>query len=160
MILFLDFDGVISTCRAFNAQREMEDFYLRWIDPVAAKLVRRLCQDHGLQIVVTSTWRGHKNGSCEDVLAAHGLAEFLHEDWRTRDLWVRGDSKGSRPVEIDDWLARNGYQEYIILDDDSFDWTRDQYARWVKTHQLDGLSTEQYDMADEYLRETTGAERT
>ena len=43
-IMFLDFDGVISTSRAWVAQKHIEDFHTRWIDPIAVGLVTEACR--------------------------------------------------------------------------------------------------------------------
>lgn len=147
-IVFLDFDGVISTNRAWLAQKDIEDFYDRWIDPVAVKMIADLCAQFGYQIVVTSTWRKFGWDVCHSAL---GIAEeYIHDDWRTKEIWPKGPngSAGSRPAEIADWWDRNahyGENEYIIVDDDSFNWTPEQAERWIKTDGLNGFSTENYE---------------
>jgi len=142
-IFFLDFDGVISTNRAWIANKHIDDFYDRWIDPLAVGMIAELCGDYGYTIVVTSTWRKFGYDNCKRALGP--CAAYLHDDWRTKDLWFSGDSKGTRPAEIDDWIARNGCDDYLILDDDGFDWTDHQRERWIKTQQLNGFSTEDYE---------------
>ena len=58
IVLFLDFDGVISTPRAKHATGE-------WIDPIATALLAKLQREQGFQIVVSSTWR-HMEQRCKD----------------------------------------------------------------------------------------------
>src|SRR6476469_8779291 len=120
MIIFLDFDGVISTTRAYAAQKHIDDFYLRWLDPVACELVRQLCEQFSLQIVVSSTWRQFGYDNVAKSLTPSGLVKFLHDDWCTHTRQFNSEtSHADRPKQIDDWLARNGSPNYLILDDDS-----------------------------------------
>src|SRR3546814_10538871 len=101
LIAFLDFDGVISSPRAYVVQPELPRDH-RWIDPVSCKMIAKLQSDYGFQIVISSTWRGFGRDRCAAVLAPYGLDAALHDDWRTNH-WP----DGSRPSEIDDWLERN-----------------------------------------------------
>src|SRR3546814_4199734 len=57
LIAFLDFDGVISSPRAYVVQPELPRDH-RWIDPVSCKMIAKLQSDYGFQIVISSTWRG------------------------------------------------------------------------------------------------------
>ena len=145
MILFLDFDGVISTNRAWLAQKDIDDFYLRWIDPIAVRMIADLCAQYNFQIVIISTWRKFGKAECTTALGRANI--YIHNDWRTEEIWPKGPngSAGSRPAEIDDWLARNGNPDYLIIDDDSFNWTEEQAARWIKTDTCNGFSTENYE---------------
>jgi len=134
IVLFLDFDGVISTHRAKHATGE-------WIDPIATALLAKLQREQGFQIVVSSTWR-HMEQRCKDALAPSGLLQHLHPDWRTNE-----DPEGFRPRELDEWLARNGEPDFIILDDDAFAWTGRQMPRWVQTDIYDGFLLKHYQQA-------------
>lgn len=160
MIIFLDFDGVISSPRAYVTQCDQEDFYLRWLDPIACKFLRRICEQFGAQFVISSTWRKFGFQSCvEQSLGYYGLDKFVHEDWCTDDLWTREvDSLDSRPMEIDAWLKKNSPTDYIILDDDSFRWTEHQKARWVRTSCADGLLLAQMDDIIHRMEQATGIE--
>lgn len=141
-IIFLDFDGVISTNRAWIAQEHIKHFDMRWLDPIACGLIAKLCARYDYKIVVTSTWRKYGYERVSACLSIVGLFEYLHDDWCTQDLWSSGSSSGSRPLEIDAWLLDNSdVTDYLIIDDDSFDWTDQQRNNWIKTNQLDGFST-------------------
>jgi hypothetical protein len=146
-ILFLDFDGVISTNRAWLANKLLgiDDFYDRWIDPMAVAMIADICEQFDYTIVVTSTWRNFGYQHCHRALGM--AAQYLHADWRTKEIWPKGpnSSAGSRPAEIADWLSRYEVEDYIIVDDDSFNWLPDQRERWVKTDQLNGITTENYE---------------
>lgn len=148
-IMFLDFDGVISTNRAWLAQKHIDHHDLRWLDPIACKMVKELCEKFGYTIVVTSTWRNFGMERVAACMGMHGLWNLTHSDWRTKEIWEHG-SKATRPYEIIDWLDRQrGFGEpvtdYIIVDDDGFDWTDEQAARWIRTDTTNGISTENYE---------------
>ncbi len=85
-VIFLDFDGVICSPRAFvgQADRWTHDRSLRWADQVACDMVHRLLSDHQASLVISSTWR-HMEASCFEVLNRYDLTPFLHDDWRTGD---------------------------------------------------------------------------
>jgi hypothetical protein len=145
-ILFLDFDGVISTNRAYLANGVTGFLHRdeRWIDPIAVAMIADLCTKYNYQIVVTSTWRKFGKARCTTALGRANI--WMHDDWCTKDLWATADSKGSRPMEIDDWLGRHlECENFLILDDDGFDWTPEQADRWIRTDTLNGFSTENYE---------------
>lgn len=144
-IVFLDFDGVISTPRAKIATGE-------WIDPIATALLAKLQREFGFKIVISSTWRVMQD-RCLRALAPSGLVSALHADWRTNE-----DPEGARPREIDDWLARNGEPDFLILDDDQFAWTGRQVARWIHTHIYDGFLFEHYREMEAALTAARGRE--
>lgn len=125
-VVFLDFDGVISTPRSMIATGD-------WIDPIATALLAKLQHEFGFSLVISSTWRGMEQ-RCRDALTPSGLVNALHDDWRTND-----DPESFRPREVDDWLSRNGEPEYLIVDDDSFGWTGEQLMRWIHTDAEDGF---------------------
>ncbi len=118
-ILFLDIDGVLCTARS-NVVYDKEG--ARWYawDPLACQAVRMACEK-GVKIVVSSTWRHEKHKAHLDAqLQAFGLFDYLHADWRTIDIAVRGEwnDNNCRGVEIKDWLDRHPETtSYRILDD-------------------------------------------
>lgn len=155
-VLFLDFDGVISTNRAYLAQKHIDNRDLRWLDPVACGLIKDLCKEFNLQIVVTSTWRKFGLDRVAACLGMHGLWKFTHTDWRTKDLWAKDGT--CRPNEIRDWLARNPEcDDWLILDDDEFRWDDEQRRRWVHTHIMDGFSTDNWEQVMNYFKDWEGA---
>lgn len=137
-VAFLDFDGVISSFRAMAARGE-------WIDPIACEMIARLRAKHGFSIVISSSWRGSEH-RCRKALTASGLVDFLHTDWRTNE-----SPAGRRGEEIRDWLQRNGEPEFIIFDDETFDFDEQQASRLVKCDTMNGMLHEHYVAADELL---------
>lgn len=154
-IVFLDFDGVICSPRAFLAQEEVwgsAQRALRWADPLACYLVRRLLVKHQAILVVSSTWRACRD-QCDRVLGFHELIEFLHDDWRTGE-----DPERFRGHEIAAWLTEHDNPPFIILDDDS-DMLPEQMPFLVNTCSMNGLMLADFDKADKLLAEITGIPR-
>src|SRR3546814_16461560 len=77
LIAFLDFDGVISSPRAYVVQPELPRDH-RWIDPVSCKKIAKLQPDYGFQNLLSSTWRGFGRDRFDVVLAPYGLDAALH----------------------------------------------------------------------------------
>lgn len=132
MILFLDFDGVLTSSRASAGIGESLWTYL---DPVACRFIEHRCIKNNVEVVISSTWRiGQESGSYfRGLFGAAGFSKIkIHTDFRTKQL------KGNRGNEIQEWLDRHGNPEYIILDDDS-DMLERQKPRFIKTDTYNGL---------------------
>ncbi len=119
-IVFLDIDGVLNTDRAarMNQDPNRLDF-----DRAALEQLKKIIVETGAEIVVTSTWRIHREtGGFLWTELLRNLAEVGLEDTiiditpvlddalRTRDRWK----------EIEDWLKRQEQpiDSYVILDDE------------------------------------------
>lgn len=129
-VIFLDIDGVLNstkTCVAFGGY-PLELHHIDAFDQVAIRLLRRLCDSSGIQIVLSSTWR--KTDHWADVGKALGLP-------------IIGDTPvmlGVRGEEIAAWLALHPeVKAYAIIDDDS-DMLPEQMARFVKTDVNEGMT--------------------
>lgn len=109
-VLFLDIDGVLNS-RKYLKRKFMETGRggTTNIDPVPAALVRRIIDETGCRVVLSSTWR---------------LAEKLRQ--KVRDdvcefVGVTGNYGGEpRGYEVEQWVTSHPEVEcYAILDDDS-----------------------------------------
>ena len=120
-ILFLDIDGVLNstrTCVAFGGY-PMELKHIAAFDQVAIRLIQRLCDSAGVQVVLSSAWRLHCD--FKDVGAALGLPIID----RTPSL------SGNRGSEIARWLSEHPeVEQYAIIDDDG-DMLDGQLSRFV-----------------------------
>lgn len=152
-ILFLDIDGVLNSVRsavAYNGYplvlnkeeiRGEEKF-----DEVALNLIRKLCDETGCVIVLSSTWRYYYEPS---ILGR--LLNLPIVDKTPRKL------TSSRGEEIrmwfDDWNSKINpkIEKYAIVDDDS-DMLESQKEFFVKTSCIDGLSYENYKKLLELLK--------
>ena len=135
-VLFLDVDGVI-THQHFK-DKEKED-----LDPEKIKIIARIVEDTGAFVVLTSSWRlsydqwtgakGWDYKVLEQELAKEGVEIYditTHIGWSSTLPWRR-----IRPLEILDWLSTHDVQEYVIIDDDEWEFeTYGMAERWIQTH--------------------------
>lgn len=146
-VVFLDFDGVLCTVRSHYAYAEAG--LMQHLDPIAVKLVERLCRKAGAEIVISSTWRQHHNEiSMMAILMNAGMSKPpFHDDWST----PRRLSSGARGYEIKEWLDRHPLTpSYVILDDDS-DMLDEQTKHFVQTDSNDGFLWKDYEKACKIL---------
>lgn len=133
-ILFLDIDGVLNstrTCVAFGGFPH-EFSQIGAFDQVAIRLLQRLCDSAGVQVVLSSAWR------LSNEARAAGDALGLPIIDRTPYIC------GPRGGEIQHWLDRHPDVEcYAIVDDDA-DMLPAQMPRFVKTSGHEGLTWENY----------------
>lgn len=112
-IIFLDIDGVLlchrHIVRGFSSHSLPDD---------TIEILNNICEKTGSKVVITSTWR--KDKYCRDTFFESGFHGKFHRDWRTPVLetqkgilWVAE----TRWTEINTWLQKNEYDDYIILDD-------------------------------------------
>jgi hypothetical protein len=144
-VLFLDIDGVLNSrrsCVAFGqyplsfCEGDMGKF-----DRVAIALIRKLCEETGTSIVLSSDWRG----SFTPREAANGLNLPIID--ATPILY-----SGSRGMEINMWLTDNPeVTTYAIVDDNNW-MLPDQQARFVQTDETYGLTLENYRQLKVLLR--------
>lgn len=140
-ILFLDIDGVLNSVRtsmAFGGY-PMELTHLEAFDQVAIKLLQRLCDSAGIQIVLSSAWRLH--------FPFKNVGQALELPIIDRTAYL-GTTRG---VEINDWLVRHPEVEtWAIIDDDN-DMLPDQQTRFVRTDGFEGMSWKDFSKLCEIL---------
>ena len=138
-VIFLDFDGVMDTAYYdFVLAREGKpnrDAYGPIFDPKCVNYLRKIIDQTGAGIVVSSTWKWLM--TYKDIL----------EMWRVRDL--PGNVIGLTPTyrdkdrgyEIDSWLDE--YEEgcqYVIIDDlDGSNFTDHQISHLLVVNPYNGL---------------------
>lgn len=122
-IVFLDIDGVLNS-RSYDKRRD-------WtkqtdIDETRLPIVKRVVDETGAKIVLSSTWRTHYSSDpdlCDDdgryiveTFAKYGLS--LYD--KTPDLGYSAD----RRDEIKQWLDDGGddIEAFVIIDDYRFGW--------------------------------------
>ena len=160
-VIFLDFDGVITTLKS------------GWsIDPEKIKLLNKIIEATDAKIVVSSSWRrGTLEGTIEELsggvdcngnskafpfcdkiigitarIGGFRYNDEINEDGRKPMVDI------PRGVEIQDWLDNTDYdvESYVILDDDSdmLYWQKDNF---VKTNTYLGLDDIGVDKAIDIL---------
>lgn len=145
-VLFLDIDGVLNShrsCFAFGGFPHcFNETHMARFDHVAVGLVRRLCEETGASIVLSSTWR---------------LMHSVHEVANGLNLPVFAatpELNGPRGKEIAAFLAEHPHiTRYAIVDDDS-DMLPEQMPFFVKTPHSDGLTFGAYKRLVELLTPT------
>lgn len=153
-IIFLDIDGVLITGNSLKESYENRNDKVSGLLQVSKLTIDNifdkhcvsnlinlcsLCED--IKLVMSSTWRLQKE--TPNVMKKLNLYQFfLHEAWRT-EYDSLSKSKEQRPIEINNWLKQNKKlcKDYIIIDDDSFDWNLSQRKRWIQTSFNTGFAT-------------------
>ena len=136
-ILFLDIDGVLNSHRTAYAFDGFPHSFgpecMAKFDHVAIGLVRKVCEETGASIVLSSSWRIiHKVHAC-----ANGLNLPIFDSTPTGGQ-LRGD-------EIGMWLRDHPeVTHYAIVDDDT-DMLDEQLPRFVHTNTQDGLTFAHYE---------------
>lgn len=143
-IIFLDFDGVITTYKSgYN------------IDPEKVKLLLKIVEETGAKIVISSSWRSHNIETTREKLG--NLTFMKHVIDVTPRFTVR-DYDGDywsvpRGMEINHWLDKHDVDNYVILDDES-DMLLEQKKHFVKTDIYKGLSEKGVEKAIKILNKS------
>lgn len=152
-IVFLDFDGVITTLKS------------NWtIDNEKVELVKQICDATGAKIVISSSWRRYTlEQTIEEITnqeSVYGHNPFPYPEYIidiiSRMYAFKYGNKEThyglcRGVEIDRWLwEHKDVTNYVILDDDS-DMLLCQKEHFIKTHALRGISKRDVEKAIKIL---------
>ena len=142
-VIFLDIDGVLNS-RAYDRKRNWDE--QTNIDETRLPLVKRIVDETGAKIILSSTWREHWNDDpklCGDdgnyinkTFAKFGLEIY----GKTPDLGITAE----RPDEIRAWLngATETVESFVIIDDYRYAWS-ELADRFVKTNPNFGLGLEE-----------------
>lgn len=151
--IFLDFDGVVTTLKS------------NWtLDKKKMELVKRICDETGAKIVISSSWRRYTLADTIEAITNHQI-EIGHEPFLMPKYIVgvtarmyafkhgnREEHFGlHRGVEIHQWLLEHPeVANYVILDDDS-DMLLSQKKNFIKTHPYRGISKRDVEKAIKIL---------
>ena len=146
-IIFLDFDGVITTRDS------------KWeIDNNKCILVKKICDETGAKIVISSSWRYSTVEKTIDAYKLHDwiLTPYIIDVTKNLSMSIGWDLLSyfpQRGLEISEYINKSGLvQNYVILDDDS-DMLYIQKDHFVKTDTYKGLSEENVQQAIKILSE-------
>ena len=150
-VIFLDIDGVLTTCSYHNPDTNH-------IDPRRVWILSQIVNRTGAKIVLTSTWKmGYDKDSgkkedyykiLEKVLTEYGLEIFditddipekiknpLPQTFSLEDLDnVEGVHGTGRAAEVEKWIRKHVVENFVILDDEDHDWK--EYGldkNWIHT---------------------------
>lgn len=151
-VIFLDFDGVMDTAYYDNYLNYMglpkKDKYGVVFDPDCIANLRRIIDETGADIVVSSTWK--------DFMTYKEILEM----WEYRKLpgFVTDTTptcSRKRGDEIDSWLEEcNTECEYVIIDDmDETQFNEHQYDRLFVVNPYDGLNEQTAEKVIQIFRE-------
>lgn len=145
-IIFLDFDGVITT-------RES-----KWrVDPEKCKLIKKVCDETGAKIVISSSWRRRNLKLTMEQFSKDDFILYDYVVGVTKRLFVSGSEETHvtipRGVEIMEYIeSHEDITEYVILDDDSdmLLWQQDYF---VQTDTYLGINEDHVERAIAILNE-------
>lgn len=152
-VIFLDFDGVITTLKS------------NWtIDNDKVELVKQICDATGAKIVISSSWRRYTLEQTieaitnQESLIGHNPFPYLEYivDITSRMYAFKHGNREEhyglcRGIEIEQWLSEHeDVTNYVILDDDS-DMLLSQKEHFIKTHALNGISKRDVEKAIKIL---------
>ncbi len=111
--VLLDFDGVV-TSKSYSWQCYMDRcreniFGMDWFDPACIDALRKIVNETGAKIVVSSSWRDLRLEQLEKIW------EFIPMPGQlagTTPIWIL-TKKGA----IEHWLKHHPNDRYVILDD-------------------------------------------
>ena len=112
-VIFLDIDGVLNSV-LYDRERDREEGN---IDRSRLPLLKRLVEETGAQVVLSSSWRKHWD---RDAALRDGIGSELERTFRDAGiaLFDKTPVADSRAEEIALWLrAHPQVTRYVILDD-------------------------------------------
>lgn len=142
-IIFLDIDGVLNS-KPYDAQRNWNE--QTDIDETRLPLVKKIVDETGAKIVLSSTWREHWDSvleNCDEdgIHINETFAKFGLDIYdKTPDLGLTAD----RPNEIKAWLdsAPETIESFVIIDDYRYGWGS-LSDNFVKTNPYFGFGLEE-----------------
>ena len=150
-VIFLDIDGVLN-CSTYRRQKLCQGDYSVTIEPQQLQRLKRLVVKTGAAIVLISSWRKYwmRDGSIDSagkrIEAVFALEELSITD-KTPVL-----ENGSRSLEIEQWLKGKAYiEQYVILDDNDFLWSKMLRPHWVCCPGETGLTDHLVEVAERIL---------
>lgn len=136
-ILFLDIDGVLNSRRTAVACNgypyDFSDEEMERFDPIAIKLIRKLCKETGCSVVLSSDWRFS--------FTAHHTANALDLPIIDTTPILQNSKRG---CEINAWLSDHPeVTHYAIVDDNNW-MLPEQQCNFVQTNEEFGLTLRDY----------------
>ena len=148
-VLFLDIDGVLNTC--WWDRKTPVDKYGYAFDPNAVANLRRIVEETGASIVISSSWKCMGLSQMEemwDVRNLPGKIIGITPNSVSDELLVNADIDSIelfhiRGEEIKEWLTRHGkhVSHYVIIDDMD-NMLPEQQAHFVHTNPEVGITEE------------------
>lgn len=156
-VLFLDIDGVLNTerwhDRCVEAGAAYADNFGYDFDPEAVEGLRRIVDETGADIVISSSWKFWGLSTMQKLWASRDLPgkvidvtpNNVSDDMLLSvdlDTMMLPAGKGS---EIKEWLTANGNPDSYAILDDMDDMLPEQQSRFVQTDPSVGITREDAD---------------
>ena len=151
MYIFLDIDGVLNDSQ-FRWEGLQRQDYSVLIDPKKVELLKKIVEETGSRIVLSSSWGKFWANNPVDsagkridaALEKYGLAVS------EKTPQIRN---ATRSQEIEAFLQNHPYVvNYVILDDNDYGWSRRLRSHWVQTNGSVGLDEEAVALTIDVLR--------
>ena len=152
-VIFLDIDGVLNSAR-FRGELGMS-YFSRIIDRRKMPLLKRIADETGALIVLSSSWRKFWN---QGENQRDSAGQLISDSFREYGLRIHSKTpvleNAGRDGEIRLWLEQHPYVDgYVILDDRDFGWSDALRAHFIRTDLAgDGLEENQVQPAIDILR--------
>lgn len=145
-VIFLDIDGVLNS-KAYDAQRNLNE--QTDIDETRLPLVKKIVDQTGAKIVLSSTWREHWS---VDPQLCDNDGDYINKTFAMSGLKIydktpRLGITAERPDEIRAWLnsTTETIESFVIIDDYRYAWA-ELAGKFVKTNPNFGLGLEEEHM--------------
>lgn len=132
-IIFLDIDGVLNSAE-YRRQLGLQ-YFSQIIDLRKMPLLKKIVEETGAEIVLSSSWREFWNKGTTQLDPAGTYSErvFLEYGLTILDKTPEKENAG-RSAEIQVWLKQHPYWDgYVILDDKDFGWPASLRAHFIRT---------------------------
>ena len=169
-IIFLDVDGELTYSNYMNKETEN-------IDIEKVKLLKEICEKCNAKVVISSSWRGWEGYTPKiyhtllDILTSNGIevlgdtphiktefdgdvSQTIAETTLEELPYLKIKYGTGRAAEIHKWISEHNVNNFVILDDEDWDWSDYGYdTHWVQPTWFGdgGLKKEHVDKAIEIL---------
>ncbi len=129
-VIFLDFDGVLNNA---DYRDTVKDYYNNFIDETRMPYLKRIVNETGAVIVLTTTWRLFWNENSTYFLENTQKINRIFEKYGLKVYSKTDFYEEKRNFEISLWLCEHSVENYVILDDIDFGWSEENRRHFVQT---------------------------
>lgn len=147
-LVFLDIDGVFTSTRVHLSSHDRNELWNRF-DPVAVDFMNRLSDEYqNVEFVVMSTWKNYLNVENKNtnhlvlsMFRNSGFRGKFATPWKTDPFNVLHMNHTQRGAEVTKYLEEFGddVADYLMFDDNRYDFDRMSKKRLVQTDADNGL---------------------
>ena len=129
-VIFLDFDGVLNSALYRDS---VDNYHENFIDETRMPYLRRIVEETGAVIVLSTTWKTHWDEEDESVFEDTKKINDIFAKFGLKIHSKTENCNDNRNLEISLWLCSNAVENYVILDDLDFHWSEKNRKHFVKT---------------------------